>query len=46
MLIVKYDDGYISTPEKIAQEVGYPKWWRYKVGWQRGPISYQKPQAK
>ena len=42
-LLVKYDDGYITTPKKIAREVGYPKWWRDKVGWRTGPVSYQKP---
>ena len=45
-LLVKYDDGYITTPHKIAREVGYPKWWREKVGWNQGPITYQKPKNK
>jgi len=41
-LIQKYTDGYINHP-KIAQEVGYPKWWREKVGYLEGPTTYQKP---
>ena len=45
-LMVKYDDGYITTPKQIAKEMGYPKWWRDKVGWRDGPISYQKPSKR
>ena len=41
-LIVKYTDGYINIP-KIAENVGYPQWWRNDVGYSKGPISYKKP---
>jgi len=44
-LVQKYTDGYINNP-KIAQEVGYPKWWREKVGYFNGPTSYKKPSNK
>jgi len=40
-LVQKYDDGYVNDPE-IAEEVGYPEWWRKEVGYQNGPVSYQK----
>ena len=46
MLIVKYDDGYLSSQEKPGQEVGYPKWWRDAVGYPQGPVSYKKPQDR
>jgi len=42
-LIVKYDDGYIHVPPAPAREVPYPKWWRKKVGYEKGPLTYQKP---
>ncbi len=42
-LIVKYDDGYIHVPPAPAQEVAYPKWWRKKVGYEKGPLTYKKP---
>ena len=42
-MIVKYDDGYVSTKEKIAREVGYPKAWRDQVGYAEGPVSYSPP---
>jgi len=41
MLIAKYSDGYVNIP-KIATEVGYPKWWRKKVGYEEGPITYER----
>ena len=44
-LVEKYTDGYINRP-KIGQAVGYPKWWREAVGYQNGPKSYKKPEAK
>lgn len=41
-LIEKYSDGFINKP-KIGKTVGYPKWWRDQVGFQKGPKSYKKP---
>jgi dipeptidase len=41
-LVAKYDDGYVSTPEERAHEVGYPKWWRDAVGYADGPMTYEK----
>ena len=43
MLIVKYNDGYVNIPEQ-AEEVGYPEWWLKKVGYDKGPISYKRPE--
>jgi dipeptidase len=43
LLIAKYDDGYINEPGKMAQEIGYPKWWRDAVGYPDGPTGYEKP---
>jgi len=39
-LIVKYNDGYITTPGKVAQPVGYPKEWLDKTDWSNGPTKY------
>ncbi|MFP4483008.1 MAG: dipeptidase [Thermovirgaceae bacterium] len=41
-LYVKYNDGYINTEEEIAKPVFYPSWWLQKVGYEKGPTSYQK----
>jgi len=43
MLIAKYSDGFVNIP-KTAEEVGYPEWWLKEVGYDKGPISYQKPE--
>jgi len=45
MLVSKYDDGYVNDP-KVAEEVGYPEWWRKDVGYQNGPKSYEKPKQE
>jgi len=42
-LIAKYSDGYVNAPEKMSQEVGYPKEWLLKVGYEKGPLKYAKP---
>lgn len=41
-LIAKYDDGFVNSP-KLAEEVGYPEWWRDQVGYKDGPTTYKKP---
>ena len=40
-LIAKYADGYINIPTE-GTEVGYPRWWRDKVGYKNGPTTYEK----
>jgi len=42
-LVARYNDGYINEPEKMAQEIGYPKAWYDKSEWINGPTTYQKP---
>lgn len=42
-LYVKYNDGYINTPEAIAQPVPYPVWWLRAIGYEDGPTSYTRP---
>jgi len=41
-LIVKYNDGCITTEDGIMQKVGYPEYWLEDVGYNKGPISYKK----
>ncbi len=50
-LLHKYSDGFINTLTKRdgdgimvndAQGVGYPLWWRNKVGYAQGPTSYEE----
>jgi dipeptidase len=41
-LYIKYNDGYLNTPQGVAQAVFYPSWWLKKVGYEDGPTSYQK----
>jgi dipeptidase len=45
-LYIKYNDGYINTPEEIAHPVFYPSWWLKLVGFEKGPTSYEKPADK
>jgi dipeptidase len=42
-LYITYNDGYINTPDTIAQPVFYPAWWLQAVGYESGPNSYAKP---
>ena len=42
-LYVKYNDGYLNTEEGLAQSVFYPAWWLKAVGYENGPLSYDKP---
>ncbi|MCG2661257.1 MAG: C69 family dipeptidase [Kiritimatiellae bacterium] len=41
-LYLKYNDGYLNTRDGIAQAVFYPAWWLKEVGYEKGPVSYQK----
>ncbi len=41
-LYIKYNDGYVNTPEAIAQKQFYPAWWLREVGYENGPLHYQK----
>lgn len=41
-LIVKYNDGYITTENAITKKAGYPKAWLCDAGYYGGPISYRK----
>lgn len=42
LLIVKYNDGCITTENNIMQKVGYSEDWLKDVGYDKGPISYKK----
>jgi dipeptidase len=41
-LIVKYNDGCITTENEIMQKVGYPDYWLKDVGYDKGPVRYDK----
>jgi len=41
-LIVKYNNGCITTEDAIMQKVDYPDWWLEEVGYYNGPTSYEK----
>lgn len=43
LLFAKYSDGYINTPDHLANEVGYPREWLMKTSWPQGPVSYAPP---
>ncbi|HOO77412.1 MAG TPA: C69 family dipeptidase [bacterium] len=45
-LIGRYSDGFVNEKDTMAQEVGYPRWWRDRVGYENGPITYARPQQK
>ncbi|MEA3492868.1 MAG: C69 family dipeptidase [Candidatus Margulisiibacteriota bacterium] len=40
-LIEKYSDGYVNKPE-VGREIGYPGKWLQKVGYDKGPSTYEK----
>ena len=42
LLVAKYDDGYINSPENMAKEVGYPDDWYKTPEWLDGPTTYKK----
>ncbi|MBD3276990.1 MAG: dipeptidase [Candidatus Aegiribacteria sp.] len=42
-LIVKYDDGYINSPQHMAHEEGYPGRWLETTEWPDGPTHYSPP---
>jgi dipeptidase len=42
-LYIRYNDGYLNTPDGIAQAVFYPAWWLKQVGYEQGPASYTRP---
>lgn len=45
MLVAKYSQGMLSTPEKMAQNVGYAQEWLDKTDYARGPArGYDKPE--
>jgi dipeptidase len=41
-LIVKYNNGCITTEDAIMQKIDYPDWWLQKVEYYDGPTSYAK----
>lgn len=45
-LVARYDDGYVNSPEKMIQEVGYPKSWLDKSEWLNGSTTYEKHKDK
>ncbi|NOQ31897.1 MAG: dipeptidase [Helicobacteraceae bacterium] len=45
-LVAKYSDGYVNEPNKMAQEVGYPKEWYKYSNYSDGPTSYKNHKEK
>ncbi len=41
-LYIKYNDGYVNTPKALAQKQFYPAWWLRDVGYENGPLHYEK----
>ena len=40
MLIARYDDGYVNSPNNMTVEVDYQHWWLDEVGYSDGPVGY------
>lgn len=40
-LVVKYNDGCLTTANSIMQKVGYPQEWLDLAGYYKGPIAYR-----
>jgi dipeptidase len=45
-LLAKYNQGYVSRPESMAETVGYPQEWLDRTNYADGPISYEKPDRR
>ncbi len=43
ILIARYDDSYVNSPDDMVVEVGYPQWWLDKAGYSGGPVGYTPP---
>ena len=43
LMVARYADGFVSSPEDMAKPVGYPKDWYMKTNWPDGPTGYEKP---
>ncbi|MDR0485194.1 MAG: C69 family dipeptidase [Elusimicrobiota bacterium] len=43
-LVAKYNQGFINSPSKMAQRVGYPEEWLKNTNYKTGPVSYEKQQ--
>lgn len=41
-LIVKYNDGCITTKDAIMQKIDYPDWWLKDSDYYNGPTGYEK----
>ncbi len=39
-MVARYSDGFINSPGKMAEEVGYPEEWYNLTGWRDGPTTY------
>ena len=42
-LVARYCQGFINSPEKMAQKAGYSDEWLRRTDYYKGPISYKKP---
>jgi len=41
LITAKYCDGFINIP-KYGTKIGYPQWWKNRVGYKKGPINYHQ----
>lgn len=42
-LVARHCQGFLNSPEKMAQKTGYPEFWLRHVNYATGPVSYKKP---
>jgi len=42
-LVAKYIDGYVNKPN-VGEGAGYPAEWLKEVGYDKGPLQYEKPE--
>ena len=45
-MVAKYCQGFLNSPDKMAQPLGYSDQWLKQTNYRNGPVSYQKPSAK
>ena len=42
-LVARHCQGFLNSPDKMAQNIGYPDAWLPRTNYSTGPVSYKKP---
>ncbi|MDR2604655.1 MAG: C69 family dipeptidase [Desulfovibrio sp.] len=45
-LTAKYNQGFVNSPERMAETVGYPQEWLDRTNYADGPTGYERPEKR